>query len=196
MQITCKAFSSYLHFQNPLTPLLMILTYPGCRSSQKWKWNGSHSVLSDSLRPPWTVACQAPLSMEFSRQEYWSGLPFPSAGVLPDPGIKPGFPALQTDSLQSELPRKFRGSWLPSKHLCSSSIALSCWEAVVQQGTIFLPSFTFRWGLLAAFYQWTRNRGYICHFRAWVDTKLIGLLHILLDGLLHPSSVWEYPWKL
>ena len=103
MQITCKAFSSYLHFQNPLTPLLMILTYPGCRSSQKWKWNGSHSVLSDSLRPPWTVACQAPLSMEFSRQEYWSGLPFPSAGILPDPGIKPGFPALQTDSLPTEL---------------------------------------------------------------------------------------------
>ena len=38
---------------------------------------------------PWTVACQAPLSMEFSRQEYWSGLPCPSPGVLPDPGIKP-----------------------------------------------------------------------------------------------------------
>ena len=38
---------------------------------------------------PWTVACQAPLSMGFSRQEYWSGLPFPSPGDLPDPGIKP-----------------------------------------------------------------------------------------------------------
>ena len=38
---------------------------------------------------PWTVVCQAPLSMEFSRQEYWSGLPCPSPGVLPDPGIKP-----------------------------------------------------------------------------------------------------------
>ena len=37
---------------------------------------------------PWTVACQVPLSMEFSRQEYWSGLPFPSPGDLPDPGIK------------------------------------------------------------------------------------------------------------
>ena len=44
----------------------------------------------------WTVAYQAPLSMEFSRQEYWSGLPFPSPGVLPDPGIKPGSPTLQT----------------------------------------------------------------------------------------------------
>ena len=46
---------------------------------------------------PWTVAYQAPQSVEFSRQEYWSGLPFPSPGDLPDPGIKPGFPALQAD---------------------------------------------------------------------------------------------------
>ena len=43
---------------------------------------------------PWTVACQAPLSMGFSRQEYWSGLPFPSPGDLPNPGIKPESPAL------------------------------------------------------------------------------------------------------
>jgi len=45
---------------------------------------------------------QAPLSMEFSRQEYWSGLPFPSPGDLPDTGIKPGSPALQADYLPSE----------------------------------------------------------------------------------------------
>ena len=42
----------------------------------------------------WTVVCQAPLSMRFSKQEYWSGLPFPSPGYLPDPGIEPGSPAL------------------------------------------------------------------------------------------------------
>ena len=52
---------------------------------------------------PWTVAHQDPLSIEFSRQEYWSGLQFPSPGDLPDPGIKPGSPALQADSLPSEL---------------------------------------------------------------------------------------------
>ena len=46
-----------------------------------------------TLATPWTVAHQAPLSMGFSRQEYWSGLPFPSSGDLPDPGIKPGSPA-------------------------------------------------------------------------------------------------------
>ena len=54
---------------------------------------------------PWTVACQAPLSMEFSRQEYWSGLPFPPPGALPDSGIKPASPvspALQVDSLPAE----------------------------------------------------------------------------------------------
>ena len=56
---------------------------------------------------PWTVASyQAPSSMEFSRQEYWSGLPFPSPGDLPDPGIKPGSPALQADALPSEPPGK------------------------------------------------------------------------------------------
>ena len=53
---------------------------------------------------PWTVACQAPPSMGFSRQEYWSGLPFPSPGGLPDPGIELGSPALQADSLPSESP--------------------------------------------------------------------------------------------
>ena len=48
---------------------------------------------------PWTVAHQAPLSIGFTQQEYWSGLPCPSPGRLPNPGIKPGSPALQADSL-------------------------------------------------------------------------------------------------
>ena len=61
---------------------------------------------------PQIVAHQAPLSMEFSRQEYWSGLPFPTPGDLPDPGIKPGSPALQADSLPSEPPGK------PNEILC------------------------------------------------------------------------------
>ena len=55
---------------------------------------------------PWTVAYQAPSSMGFSRQEYWSGLPFPSPGDLPNPGIEPGSPALQADALTSEPPEK------------------------------------------------------------------------------------------
>ena len=55
---------------------------------------------------PWTVAHQAPLSMGFSRQEYWNGLPFPSPGGLPDPATQPGSPALQADTLPSEPPGK------------------------------------------------------------------------------------------
>ena len=57
---------------------------------------------------PWTVAYKAPLSMEFTRKEYWSGLPFPSPGDLPNPGIEPGSPALQADALPSELPGKIQ----------------------------------------------------------------------------------------
>ena len=57
---------------------------------------------------PWAVAHQAPPSMGFSRQEYWSVLPFPSPGDLPDPGIEPGPPALQADSLLSEPPDQQR----------------------------------------------------------------------------------------
>ena len=57
---------------------------------------------------PWTVAYQAPPSMGFSRQEYWSGLPFPSPGDLPDPGIELGSPAFQADALTSVPPGKMR----------------------------------------------------------------------------------------
>ena len=59
---------------------------------------------------PWTVAHQASLSMGFSRQEYWSGLPFPSPGDPPDPGIEPVSPALQADSIPSEWPTYFIGT--------------------------------------------------------------------------------------
>ena len=55
---------------------------------------------------PWTVVHQTPLSMEFFRQEYWSGKPFPSPGDLPNPGTEPSAPALQADSLPSEPPGK------------------------------------------------------------------------------------------
>ena len=58
---------------------------------------------SPTLATPWTVTCQVPLSLEFSRQEYWSELPFPSPGDLPNPGVKPRSPALQADSLPNEL---------------------------------------------------------------------------------------------
>ena len=59
-----------------------------------------------TLCDPMTVAYKAPLSMEFSRQEYWSALPFPSPGDLPDPGTEPKSPALRADTLPSEPPGK------------------------------------------------------------------------------------------
>ena len=62
--------------------------------------------LCPTLCDPWTVAHQAPLSMELSRQEYWSGLPFPFPGDLPNPRIKPGSPAFQADTFITEPPGK------------------------------------------------------------------------------------------
>ena len=59
----------------------------------------SHSVVSNSFGTPWTVAYQAPMSVRFPKQEYWSGLPFSSLGDLPNPGIKPVSLALQVDSV-------------------------------------------------------------------------------------------------
>ena len=73
-------------------------------------WSSRVKVKVKSLSPvqlfvtPWAIAYQAPPSVEFSRQEYWSGLPFPSPGDLPNPGIEPGSPALQADALPSEPP--------------------------------------------------------------------------------------------
>ena len=68
---------------------------------RKWKWSYVQLFVI-----PWTVAYQAPSSMGFSRQEYWSGLPFPSLGDLPNPGIEPRSPALQADASPSEPPGK------------------------------------------------------------------------------------------
>ena len=76
--------------------LTVIVGYVPC-------WWGFSAESCLTLPTPWTVACQALLSMGFSRQEYQSGLPFPSPGDLPDPGIEPRSPALQADSLPTEL---------------------------------------------------------------------------------------------
>ena len=82
------------------------------------------SVVSESTTP-WTVACQAPQSVRFSRQEYWSGLPFPSPGDLPDPGIEPKSPmgpVLQADSL----PLSDEGSPSSSNSLRSIQVVNIC----------------------------------------------------------------------
>ena len=76
-----------------------------CDAYYEWVKLLSHVWLFST---PWTVAHQAPPSMEFSRQGYWSALPFPSPGDLLDLGIKPRYPALQADALPSEPPGKPR----------------------------------------------------------------------------------------
>jgi len=81
----------------------------------------------------WMVAYQAPPSMGFSRQEYWSGLPFPSPGNLHSPGIKPRFPALQADALLSEPPRK------PQHHPTGLSSAHSPQSASLESTPMSLP---------------------------------------------------------
>ena len=76
----------------------------------------SHVLL---FAAPQTVVYQAPVSMGFSRQEYWSGLPFPSPEDLPDPGIEPRSPALEADALTSEPPGNPKASVYNAGDLCS-----------------------------------------------------------------------------
>ena len=86
---------------------------------------------------PWTVAYQAPSSRGFSRQEYWSGLLFPSPGDLPDPGIKPRSPALEADALTSEPPGK-----PPHRQVAYVPQAshLETGECLGRAGSVLMPS--------------------------------------------------------
>ena len=93
VSLNCFISALFLQHEN------YILLFP-------WKWKCLSLSLIWLFATPWTVAHQAPLSMEFSRQDYWIGLPFPSPGDLPDSGIIPGSPALQADSLLTELQGK------------------------------------------------------------------------------------------
>ena len=93
----------YLILRKPISPILTIKNFPLLLMTPHPNsvYCVRARVLSHALfyATPWTLARQAPLSMGFSRQEYWSGLPFPSPGDLPDPGIEPESSALQADSL-------------------------------------------------------------------------------------------------
>ena len=96
----------------------------------------SLSVVSNSLATPWTVVCQAPLSMGFPRQEYWSGLPFSSSGYLPNSGVEPVSPALQVNSLpMSHQGSPFKNCTDPEnmKPGCSCSVTLIVWFLSVAQ---------------------------------------------------------------
>ena len=78
---------------------------------------------------PWTVAHQAPPSVEFSRQEYWSGVPFPSPGDLPNPGIEPRSPPLQADALTAELPGRDQNKGSASQNSLTFNL-FSSWSCL------------------------------------------------------------------
>ena len=105
-----KPSMSLLQFPVFLAPFRPHFSWlnPSYVVSGPWKWKVKVKLLGRVwlFVTPWTVAHQAPLSMGFSRQGYWSGLPFPSPGDLPSPGIEPRSPALKADTLTSELPEK------------------------------------------------------------------------------------------
>ena len=95
---------------------------------------------------PWTVAHQAPPSMGFSRQEYWSGLPFPSPGDLPNPGIELGSPVLQTDALPSEPPGKpnqckYRSKGLTGMITYNSSISFEIFIEYTKKRNVHTKSY-------------------------------------------------------
>ena len=96
----------------------------------------SLSVMSNSLATPRTVVCQAPLSMGFPRQEFWSGLPFSSSGYLPNSGVESVSPALQVNSLPlSHQGSPFKNCTDPEnmKPGCSCSVTLIVWFLSVAQ---------------------------------------------------------------
>ena len=111
---------------------------------------------------PWTVAYHAPLSMGFSRQEYWSGLPFPSPEDLPNPGIEPGCPALQADALPSESPMGLANKGCMEififKKQCKSPQCHYC-EQVILLAVYFLLMKRLEAGICWAGSRWSPVRG-------------------------------------
>ena len=130
---------THISFTFFLSYLLFVLSWSCFRYMNSYKWihfyrdhgGGLVAKLHPTLVTPWTVACQALLSVGFSRQEYLSGLSFPSPGDLPDPGFEPGSPALQTDCLVPELRGKSRDHVSPNWfHLwASQNIVYWCFLA-------------------------------------------------------------------
>ena len=134
---------------------------------------------------PWTLACQAPLSVGFSRQEYWSGQPFPSPDDLSHLGIESGSPALQADSLPIEPPGK------PYYNICavlSCSVVSSSWRPHgLQLGGLLCP-----WGFARQEY-WS---GFPCLLQGNfpIQGSNLGLPHCrwILYQLSHQGSITIY----
>ena len=135
---------------------------------------------------PWTVAHQAPPSMGFSRQEYWGGLPFPSPGDLPDPGIEPRSPALQADALTSEPPGKL--PYEDKEPISPGSAKLGQGQAGVDWGLCSDPGHCPAW-LLAAFEKQLSSLTILSVWEATVGSPQWLKPYFLLNGssILHSA---------
>ena len=122
---------------------------------------------------PWTVAHQAPLSMEFSREEYWSGLPFPSPGELPDPGIKPGSSCVTVRFFTIWATRKAPGKWLRDKSMSSF------WHYYYSHITWQLDSIWLFVDIIMKGYSLIKSEKTDCHHGSW--------------GLLSTGGLWSIP---
>ena len=136
----CIGFAIHQHVSATGTQVFPILSPP------------PSSLVLDSFETPWTIAYQAPLSMGFPRQEYWSGLLFPSPGELLDPGIQPTSPALQADSLSlNHLGTQFDGRLYRNQY-----VLWHFWS--MQKLSNDVPSYLlFKWF-------WNQNSTYWCLF--------------------------------
>ena len=122
------------------------------------------------LATPWTVACQAPLSMGFSRQEYWSGLPFPSPGDLPDSGIEPKSPVSPVRQMMLSHQRN------PHSFLSSNNMPLYGW-------TRFVSIHSFTDGYLCFFYflAMVNYSAVNIHVQAFVWTFLLNSFKVCIN---------------
>ena len=137
----CQASLSITNSQSLLKLMSMEVMMPSnhlilCHPQVKWVSEVAQSC--PIFATLWTVAYQASPSMGFSRQEYWSGLPFPSPGDLPDPGIEPGSPALEADALTSDPPGKPQTSPQLSHH--RDSLCAQYHRGGEKHGPYFCPA--------------------------------------------------------
>ena len=142
---------------------------------EPWSWHWMTPMKVKSLSrvrlfaTPWTVAYKAPPSMGFSRQEYWSALPFPSPGDLPYPGIEPGSPTLQADTLTSEPPGK---------------PIVRYYSAIKRKGLFH--------GWLSPWVQRNWGQGWLTMSYAWINLHLVQGSTVTIQKLLCECSQHHY----
>ena len=149
---------------------------------------------------PLTVACQAPQPMGFSRQEYWSGLLFPSLGDLPDPGIEPGSLALQADSLQTELLSSISAFAVRIFEMSLRDKVFPVTYVTWMSAGVTLPSEIWR-GLIQTshpYHTWLWKASAFLVY-VWISTDLVlmltsGSLFLLVQRDYFPLCIFFYPY--